>query len=29
LLTWLYRTGLLVYLWSVCKWIELLLPANL
>lgn len=25
LLSWLYRTGLLVYLWSVSKWIKLLL----
>jgi hypothetical protein len=24
----LYWTGLLVYLWGVCKWIKLLLPAN-
>jgi hypothetical protein len=29
LLTRLYRTGLLVYPWSVCEWIELPLLANL
>ena len=29
LLSWLYWTGLLVYLWSVCEWIKLPLPANL
>jgi hypothetical protein len=29
LLTWLYWTGLLVYLETVCEWIELPLPTNL
>jgi hypothetical protein len=29
LLSWLYQTGLLMYLWGVCEGVELILPAKL